>query len=206
MGGAADVIVERCEGQALAAALPDLAALQIEVFRAWPYLYEGRQSHEQDYLRTYLDSPGAAVFITRKGSRVVGASTCLPLSHETENVQAPFRARAWDPEDFFYFGESVLLPELRGQGIGVAFFAAREAHARAVSACRFACFCVVVRPDSHPARPPDYVPLDRFWTKRGFVRRPDLVCEMSWTDVGAADESAKKLVFWVKSLDGSPIP
>ena len=193
-------------GVALPAVIPDLAALRVQVFRAWPYLYDGSTAYEEDYLRTYLRSPRSAVIVARQGGRIVGGATCLPLSDETDNVQAPFVARMWDPAAFFYFGESVLLPELRGQGVGVAFFAAREAHARAVSACRYACFCGVVRPAQPPAHPPGVVKRDGFWMRRGYTRRPDLSCEMAWRDIGDAAETIKTLVFWMKPLTGAPLP
>ncbi len=196
----------RCDTDALPAIIPALAALRVEVFRAWPYLYEGDPAYEEAYLRTYLRSPKAAVIVARQGDRIVGAATCLPLADETANVQAPFLARGWDPGDFFYFGESVLRRELRGQGVGVAFFAEREAHARAVSSCSFACFCGVARPDDHPARPSGFVPLNGFWTRRGFTRRPDLACTMAWKEAGDAHETSHRMVFWLKSLDGTPLP
>ena len=193
-------------GDALPAVIPDLAALRVRVFRAWPYLYDGSTAYEEDYLRIYLRSARSAVIVARQGGRIVGAATCLPLADETANVQGPFLARFWDVGDFFYFGESVLIPELRGQGVGVAFFAAREAHARAVSHCRVACFCGVERPDRHPARPPGFVTLDGFWARRGYTRRPDLSCEMAWTDIGGAAPTTKTLVFWMKSLTGAALP
>ncbi len=198
--------ITRCSGPDLAGIIPALAELRVRVFRDWPYLYDGDAAYERDYLRIYLDSPRAAVILARLDGRIVGASTCIPLADETENVQAPFLARGWNPVDFFYFGESVLLPALRGRGVGVAFFEQREAHARAVSTCRFAAFCGVVRPADHPARPPGFVPLDAFWTKRGFTRRPDLTCEMNWTEVGDTAETTKTLMFWLKSLSGDPLP
>jgi GNAT superfamily N-acetyltransferase len=200
------VTVTRCTGPDLPALIPDLAALRVAVFRAWPYLYDGDTGYEETYLRTYLRSPSAAVIVARFDGRIVGASTCLPMVDETANVQAPFLAKGWNPAWFFYFGESVLLPELRGRGIGVAFFNEREAHARAVSDCRYACFCGVVRPEGHPSRPDGFVPLDEFWTKRGYTRRPDVTCEMAWTDIGAAAESAKRMVFWMKPLGATPLP
>lgn len=198
--------VETRRGADLLPLLPDLARLRIEVFRAWPYLYDGDEAYERTYLRTYVDSPRAGVVVAFDGDRPVGASTCLPLTDETGNVQAPFRARGWDPARFFYFGESVLLPRYRGTGAGVAFFREREAHARRVSDADFTTFCAVQRPDDHPARPPGAVPLDAFWRKRGYTKRPDLVCTMTWKEVGAAEETEKPLAFWMKSLTGAPLP
>jgi len=198
--------ITRCSGPDLAGIIPALAELRVRVFRDWPYLYDGDEAYERDYLRIYLSSPRAAVILARHEGQIVGASTCLPLQDETANIQAPFRARGWKPADFFYFGESVLLPAWRGRGAGVAFFTEREAHARAVSACRFACFCGVIRPPDHPARPPHFVPLNDFWTRRGFTSRPDLTCEMSWKEVGSPAETPKTLMFWLKPLAGDPLP
>ncbi len=200
------VIVEAASPAERAKAIPRLAELRVEVFRAWPYLYDGDAAYEARYLDTYVRSPSAGVILARQGARIVGASTCLPLADETETLKTPFVERGWDPAEFFYFGESVLLAEMRGRGIGVAFFTEREAHARRVSSCRIACFCSVARPENHPARPRDSVPLDAFWTRRGYTRRPDVTCQMSWTDLGDNHETPKTMVFWMRSLIGGALP
>jgi len=200
------VEIGKVVGERIRDIVPELARLRVAVFRAFPYLYDGDAAYEASYLQTYVRSPNAAVIVARAGGRIVGASTCLPLTDETENVVAPFLAKGWDPARVFYFGESVLLPELRGQGVGVAFFAGREAHARAVSTYDYAAFCAVQRPPDHPARPASYQPLDAFWTRRGFAKRPDLHCEMAWKDLGESAETSKPLTFWVKSLNGAPLP
>ena len=51
-----------------------------------------------------------------------------------------------------------------------------------------------------------YVPLDAFWTRRGYTRRADLACAMAWRELGDADETAHRLVFWMKSLHGEALP
>lgn len=193
-------------GEAIRAASPSLARLRTIVFRDWPYLYDGDEEYERGYFATYAESARAAVVVARAGDEVVGASTCLPLTDETAAVQAPFQARGWDPARFFYFGESVLLSAYRGHGIGVSFFERREAHARGASACDYACFCSVVRPRDHPARPPDALPLDAFWRKRGYRPYPDLTCRMRWKDVGNSKESEHDLTFWMKPLRSVPLP
>lgn len=198
--------VRRVTGGDLLPFIPALARLRITVFRDWPYLYDGDQAYEEDYLRTYSESPRAAVVLALHGKDVVGASTCLPLADETPNVQAPFRAAGIALDRVFYFGESILLHRYRGAGIGVRFFAEREAHARAVSACDYAAFCAVQRPADHPARPADAAPLDDFWQKRGFMPYPQLRCMMHWRDLGDEEETAHRLSFWLKSLTGVPLP
>lgn len=180
--------------------LPDVARLRIEVFRSWPYLYQGSLDYEADYLQVYLDSPDSLAVLVYDGDRVVGASTALPLDHESEEFTAPFRRAGRDPSESFYCGESVLLPEYRGQGWGVRFFEEREAHARALGRFQQSCFAAVERPDSHPLRPADYVPLHAFWRRRGYQRHPELATTYSWQDVDQGEETEKPMVFWLKSL------
>ena len=167
------------------------------MFRDFPYLYDGDIAYEQKYLRLYAETPGAAVIIARENDRVVGASTCLPLAAETPGVQQPFRDAGMDVDKIFYFGESVLESAYRGRGIGVAFFQAREAQA---AGYQMTTFCAVQRPDDHPLRPQDYVPLHDFWRRRGYRQRPELICTMSWRDIGEARETPKQLMFWTKDL------
>lgn len=189
----------RLSGDALKARLDDLAKLRIEIFRAWPYLYKGSMAYERQYLPRYGEAKTGTMIVAEDGGRIVGASTALGLDEEDENVQKPFLAAKLDLKKIFYFGESVLLPAWRGQGIGVKFFEEREAAARGYGYAR-AVFCAVVRPDDHPARPKDYVPLDGFWRKRGYEKQPGLIANFTWRDIGERHESDKPMVFWMKTL------
>jgi GNAT superfamily N-acetyltransferase len=105
--------------------------------------------------------------------------------------------RRWSPP--YYFGESVLEPAYRGRGIGARFFEERERRARALG-FTVATFCAVDRPPDHPRRPPGYEPPGALWRRHGFVRHPDIVCELAWQDVGDAAETTKPMVFWIKEL------
>ncbi len=187
-------------GEALRRYIPDLARLRIEVFRDWPYLYEGDEAYERTYLETYIRSARAVVVLALDGEHAVGASTALPLADEAAYVTGPFVERGLDLDRFFYFGESVLDRRYRGQGIGVRFFEGREAHARSFGTYDTACFCAVQRPDDHPSKPAGYVPLDAFWGKRGFVKDPSFVTQFPWRDIGEDDETGKPMAFWFKRL------
>ena len=191
--------VETLAGEAVAQAIPDLARLRIAVFRDFPYLYDGDLDYERKYLRKFAQLPESTLVVARDGAAIVGASTALPMVDAGDEVTRPFRDAGLDPAAYCYFGESVLLPAYRGQGIGVAFFIQREERARALG-FRYAAFCAVDRPADHPRRPKDYVPLDRFWTHRGYRKRPELVATFSWKELDEPEESAKTLTFWVKTL------
>ena len=198
--------IETCTGAALVPLVHALARLRVEVFRAWPYLYDGDAAYEAEYMRVYLDSPRAAIIVAWDGDAPVGASTCLPLADETEAVRAPFVAHGIDPSRVFYFGESVLLPAYRGTGAGVAFFARREAHARSWGTFDYAAFCGVRRDPDDPRRPAGAVPLDAFWRRRGFTPVPHITCTMHWREIGDTDETPHTLGFWMKSLSGAALP
>jgi GNAT superfamily N-acetyltransferase len=194
-----DLRFETLAGQALHPLLPNLARLRIEVFRDWPYLYEGDEAYERRYLRAYADAPGAAVVVCRDRDRVVGAATCEPMTQGAAELCNAFHAAGLDPAEYCYFGESVLLRAYRGRGAGVRFFTEREAHARRLG-LPFAAFCAVRRDPADPRRPADYTPLDAFWRKRGYQPRPDLTLSFDWKEVGAMEETPHVLSFWIKDL------
>lgn len=191
--------VEILAGAAIEPVIPDLARLRVEVFREFPYLYEGDLGYERTYLRKYLDVPESTVVVARDRTRVIGASTALPLARSEDELQAPFSGVGLPVETIYYFGESVLERGYRGRGLGHAFFDGREARARALGFA-ITTFCAVERPSDHPMRPADYRPHDVFWTKRGYAKHPELRASFSWRDVGAAAESAKPMVFWLRRL------
>lgn len=193
------VTIKSVSGHEAAAYIEDLARLRITVFRAFPYLYDGDTEYERHYLATYARSEGSVFVLALDGERVIGAATGTPMATETDEVKAPFLKAGYDPATFFYFGESVLLPAYRGQGLGVAFFEGREAQARQLG-LPHCTFCAVERPDDHPRRPADYTPLNAFWQKRGYRHHPELRTTFSWRDLDEATESPKPLSFWMKTL------
>jgi GNAT superfamily N-acetyltransferase len=192
--------IERFSGSALHDCLDDVARLRIEVFREFPYLYDGSMDYEREYLQTYLRCPEAVVVVALDGDSVVGASTGIPMQHEEPQFRQPFLDHGYDPSRIFYCAESVLRREYRGQGIGGRFFDEREAHARALGGFDWCCFCAVERPADHPLRPPGYQPHDAFWQKRGYARHPELGATYHWKDIDQPEQTSKRLVFWLKSV------
>ena len=194
------IAVRPLSGTDREAALDDLARLRIEVFRAYPYLYDGSLDYERGYLEEFAASDGAVLVAAFDGDRIVGAATGAPMESQKSQFKKPFAEAGYSPSEIFYFGESVLLPAYRGQGIGHAFFDHREAAAR--DAGKSICtFCAVVRPEDHPHRPEGYTPLDAFWRKRGYAPVEGLVTGFSWTDIGGTAESEKPMQFWMKHVD-----
>ena len=181
--------------------LPDLARLRIGVFREWPYLYAGNEAYERAYLEVYARSPDSVFVLAMDGGRIVGASSGLPLADDAEAFRAPFEAAGFDIARVFYFGESVLLPEYRGRGLGHAFFDAREAHAAALGRFDWTAFCAVDRDASDPRRPPDDRGNEALWGKRGYVRRDDLRCTLGWPEAEGGPDVAHTLTFRLSPIN-----
>lgn len=191
--------VETLTGEALDQALDGVARLRIEVFRAFPYLYDGDFDYERRYLEVYRESARAVLVGAFDGDRLVGAATGTPMADHAEDFAAAFEGTGIDLSTLFYCAESVLLPEYRGRGVGHSFFDLREAHARRLGFAR-ACFCGVLRPADHPLRPAAYAPLDPFWRKRGYAPLPGVVAHFRWKDIDQAEETEKPLQFWMREL------
>lgn len=187
-------------GTEIASVFDDLARLRIAVFRAFPYLYEGSIDYEKEYLKVYAESVNALLFAVYDGSKMVGATTCIPLRDETPEVQEPFVNAGIDLESVFYFGESILLSNYRGLGLGNLFFDEREAHARSFKTCKITSFCSVVRPENHPLKPVDYQPLDKFWLKRGYQKELSLKSKFEWLDIGENQPTQKEMIYWTKKI------
>ncbi|MBL7808197.1 MAG: GNAT family N-acetyltransferase [Saprospiraceae bacterium] len=191
---------EKYRGAAFRTVFEPLAALRIRVFRDFPYLYEGTLDYELEYLDTYAQAERALLFAVYDGQKMVGATTCIPLANETPDVQKPFLKAGYHLEEVFYFGESILLQQYRGHGIGHLFFDEREAHAASFGTYRFTCFCAVDRAENHPLRPEGYRPLDAFWMQRGYLKEPTLVSQFTWPDLGESTGTAKNMIYWIKPM------
>jgi GNAT superfamily N-acetyltransferase len=186
-------------GPALDAALDDVARLRIAVFRDWPYLYDGSLDYERGYLQSYRGNARAIVVGAFDGDRLIGAATGTPMQDHADEFAAAFSDSDIDLASVFYCAESVLLPAYRGQGLGHAFFDAREGHAKHLGFTKSA-FCGVIRPDDHPLRPATYRPLDAFWRKRGYAPLPGAVARFRWQDIDQPAATDHPLQFWLRDL------
>jgi GNAT superfamily N-acetyltransferase len=191
--------IEQLRGTEIARQLDALAALRTAVFRDWPYLYQGSHEYEARYLDIYLRSPHSLAILAWAGDSCIAASTVLPLTEAGAEAQQPFRDAGYDVGRIDYFGESVVLKPFRGRGLGVKFFELREAHARELG-LPLCAFCAVERSEDDPRRPPDYIPNDGFWTRRGYRKAPQIVTRFSWPDIGQTESTAKPMTFWLREL------
>lgn len=185
---------------AIEESIKDLAQLRIEVFKDFPYLYDGDLNYELKYLRTYLESSSSIIILAQVNGRLVGASTGLAMKEETDEFKQPFIERGVDIGTLFYCGESILKKEYRGLGFYRKFFEGRESHARELIGIEQCVFCSVYRPINHPLRPNDYMPLNSIWEKFGYREYPNIRTTYRWKDVNQQFETEKEMIFWMKRL------
>lgn len=195
-----EITIKHLSGREIEPWIPDLARLRITVFRDFPYLYDGTIEYEEHYLQTYLETPDSIAVLALDGDQVIGASTGLPMADETPEFQAPFASLGYDPAKIFYCAESVLLKDYRGRGVYKHFFTGREGHALKLNRFDWCCFCGVQRPEDHPLRPSDFVPLDAIWNKFGYVKQPEIRTFYRWKDIDQTEETDHEMVFWLKSM------
>jgi GNAT superfamily N-acetyltransferase len=192
--------IRRCiGGEEIRWYIDAVAALRIEVFRDWPYLYDGGIAYEREYLEAYAASDDSVFVLAFDDDTMIGASTGLPLADDSKEFRVPFESRGLDAGKVFYLGESVLLPAYRGCGIGHAFFDHREAHARSLGRFDTTAFCAVDRDANDPRCPAGYRGNETFWGKRGYHRQAGMTMKLRWNETGH-DEIEHALTFWMRPL------
>jgi GNAT superfamily N-acetyltransferase len=196
----ARIQIRRVAGIGIQPYLDAVAALRIVVFRDWPYLYDGDRAYEREYLDAYARSADSVFVLAFDDDAVIGASTGLPLADDSAEFHAPFEAQGLGTDRVFYFGESVLLPAYRGQGIGHAFFDHREAHARTLGRFDLTAFCAVERDVDDPRCPSGHRGNEVFWTRRGYVRQPEMRMHLRWNEIDRG-EVEHALTFWTRTLE-----
>lgn len=190
----------KLNGQEARSYTDELAKLRLKVFHDFPYLYEGSLEYEKNYLETYFKAKHSFLLLVRDQGKLVGATTAIWAQEEEASFREPFLRHGLDPKKILYFGESILLSEYRGLGVGKVFFAEREKFARSLDFVELMSFCAVQRKDDDPRKPQDYRPLDSFWMSQGFHKESGLETEYEWPDIHESISSKKKMQFWMKWL------
>lgn len=190
----------KLNGAEARAVASELAELRLKVFWDFPYLYEGTLDYEKKYLETYFKAKHSFVLVVKDKEKIVGATTGIWAKEEEESFKKPLEDYGLNTDEVFYFGESVLLPQYRGLGLGKIFMEERESYARSLGFIKILAFCSVERPIDHPLRPADYRPLDEFWRSRGFIPASGLTTEYVWKDRHETHETSKKMNYWLKYI------
>ena len=177
-----------------------IAQLRIDIFKEYPYLYDGYMEYETRYLKKFIDTPDSIIVILKDNGRIVGAITGLPLKYEDDIIKKPWLDQNKSMKDVYYFSEILIYPEYRGRGLGKQLFQAAEATAKDFK--MYDCFTLatIIRTDRHPSKPANYQNLENFWIRNGYHKDETLICNIPWKEINETEESSKPLVFWVKMI------
>lgn len=186
-------------GLEVTAIIEPLGHLRIDIFREYPYLYDGNMNYEQEYLYRYLQIKDSFVLIASENEQIIGATTATPLVEELEDIRMPYENAGICVSETFYFGEAMLRPAYRGMGIYKTFM-----HERIQAAAQYGAslctFIAVDRPDNHPLKPQNYHNLKPIWQHYGFVEHPEIQPQFSWKDIDQLEETQKPFTAWLKGI------
>jgi hypothetical protein len=111
------VNIRPLSGADLDAALPALARLRIEVFRAYPYLYAGSLVYEETYLRKFAQAKDAFIVAAEtEDGEIVGCATGSGMDDQHAEFSQPLSCRGLRPADDLLFRRVSPVARLARQG------------------------------------------------------------------------------------------
>ncbi|MEW9673985.1 GNAT family N-acetyltransferase [Ammoniphilus sp. 3BR4] len=196
------ITLEMLHGQEIERYIEQLALFRVKDFREFPYLYVGDLEREKGYIQHYTKNEKALLVIAKDDDKVIGISSGIPLEKFLGEAIAEQLAKiGLDSNHFYYFGETILLPEYRKKGIGRDIYKMREEYARSAGYTEV-CFMAVVREEDHPLRPKDYKSPEDFWVYMGYEKL-EITADFTYPTVqanGQVEKASNKMVFWKKHV------
>ncbi len=196
-----DIKIRTLRGAGIKTYIPSIVKVRNEVLKEYPYMRVGHVEEDTQYFRQLCQSKDSIAVLVFDGPKIIGVSTGVPLEEHLTSLQKPFLEKDLKLSDYFYFGVCTLLKPYRGRGIAHHFFDFREEHAKHLKRFNKICLSNVIRPKNHQKKPKDYIPLDSFWKKRGYVERKDLIAQLKWREHDEKTATPKPVVFWVKEIN-----
>lgn len=179
--------------------LEAIASLRLDIFREYPYLYEGLRDDELRYLRSYAEKPGACVILVEDAGKTIGAATGMPLKHEDQHLLDSFAGTAHLIDKSYYVGELLFYRDYRHRGFGSRLLARIEEYVRSLGPYSHLVCMTVMRPPDHLLCPADYAPIERFLARTGFVPMAGITSTIAWREIDGVRRD-HLLQFWRKDL------
>ncbi len=184
-------------GQEIENHIEQLGRFRIEIFKEYPYLYDGDLAYERAYLSRYSMNPESFLIVIQDNLGVIGACTGIPLNGEDQEFQNAFAGENRD--EIYYIGEVMLRKDARGKKMGSKLLATALSLIDSRK-YKIVSLCTVDRGSNHPQRPESYCSPEYLWTKYGFVKSFNLLAFFAWKDIGQKIETRKPMNIWLKAL------
>ena len=196
--------IEHYSGENLATNISMLAEFRLLYFKEFPYLYAGTEEGERKHIAEYSANPTARLILAREtnaDNNIIGIAIVTILATEPEilrQIGEPLRSCDIIPEQCYYFGEMIAVPEYRHRGIGKQMLEALKNAGKEQGARRF-CFLAVAREPDDPRRPAGHIDTDLIFRKFGFEKTA-LFVTFDWATIqrdGSVQASPSRLDLWV---------
>lgn len=173
-----------------------LERFRIEIFREYPYLYDGSMEYERTYLGRYSRNPESYLLLLQDAHGIMGACTGIPLNGEDNEFQNAFVGE--NKDEIYYIGEIMLRADSRGKKLGSRLLSTALG---LIDSERYkkVSLCTVDRGLHHPQRPGNYCSPDHLWTKFGFEKSMNLLAYFAWKDIGQDIETQKPMNIWLRN-------
>ena len=149
------------------------------------------------------ESPESLFVLAFDGDRVIGASTGDSAGRRDRRVPAAVPRPGIALTEVFYFGESVLLGEYRGHGLGHRFFDEREGYARRLGRFAMTAFCAVERAADDPRAAGGFSHQRRVLEQARLSAPGRHVLPAEWQEIGTISPSSHRLRFWLRALESA---
>lgn len=195
-----DTKIINLRGKEIIPYLRNLARLRIDVFKEWPYLYDGDDDGEEKYLQIYANTENALCVVALEGKSVVGAVTGIPANESMKEVQDAFVEKNLPLDNAYYLGEFMLVKGFRERGIGKKMYLAFETLLKEKRGCEKVVLCEISRDKSDKRKPAEYKSLTPFWESLGYERLPNWKTSFLYKEIGQSEESLHTMHFREKNL------
>jgi len=181
-----------------------ISNMRINTFKEYPYLYKGTYDYEKQYLQGFIKDEKSTIAIAMHNNKIIGISTGLPLESESDivyEVKDIFYKNYILIENYYYYGEIIILPEYRGQGLAKKLYSAQDSLIKSWG-FKNTCILTVRREENHPLKPINYPPQDKMWEHLGFIRT-NLTTQYSWPTIQIDNDvcdCVHTLELWSKHL------
>ena len=130
---------------------------------------------------------------------IIGAATGMPLVQEDVQIRDAFAGKTSPLNEVYYVGELLFRPAYRNSGLGRKLLDQLEKYIRSLGPYRRLTCATVERPDKHPLRPPDYIPITRFLVRTGFAGLFGVTTSFMWRETDGVKRD-HPMQFWIKEL------
>lgn len=174
-----------------------IASMRINMFKGYPYFYEGSFDCEKEYLESYFNSTHSKVLLVLKDEQIVGFSTSIPLK-EMEVVRSAFSKKQIDTSQYLYIGETLIEEPFRTPELLRKISEFHEAQAKNTGYSRLVCM-VVKRDHSHPLRPANYRALEPV-QDLGYKLLEEIEVKQKWERTDTHQREENCLDIWTKPI------